>query len=223
MTYHIIKQQAIELRKQGYSYNLISEKLGIAKSTLNGWLPGVPYKPNSEVIARIGLNHARAGESMSAKKRASIEKADALGKKDVGKITKRDLFMLGIGVYIGEGSKFGSFIRVINAEPALIVLAIRWFTEVCAVPFENLSIRLHLYPDNDIQTCIHYWSQKTGLGFHQFSKCSIDTREGKKMGKRGKLPYGTAHLSVKSMGNILHGAFLRRRIDAWMNAVLQRD
>jgi hypothetical protein len=130
--------------------------------------------------------------------------------------------MLGIGLYIGEGSKTGTFIRVINADPEIIRFAIRWFKESCGLRQKNFLIRIHAYPDNNIEECIQHWSRITGLPKTQFSKPQIDRRTGKKMGKRGKLPYGTAHLSVKSFGNILHGAFLRRRIDGWMDLALKR-
>lgn len=222
MTYRALKRRAIELRIRGYSYNLISEKLGISKSTLNGWLPGVPYQPNKEVIKRIGKARAYAGARMSKLKKDSIEQARAEALEEFGTFSKRDLFMLGIGLYIGEGAKYGSFIRVINSDSRTIALARQWFQEVCNIPLKNFSVRLHVYPDNDPLECKKYWSRETGIPFHQFTNVTIDTRKNKKMGKRGKLPYGTAHLSVKSMGNILHGAFLRRRIDAWMDIVLEK-
>lgn len=36
------KQRAILLRKRGYSYSQIKNKLGISKSTLSGWLYDIP-------------------------------------------------------------------------------------------------------------------------------------------------------------------------------------
>lgn len=217
------KLQAIKLRKSGYSYNLIAEKLKASKSTLSDWLSDIPYEPNEEVINRIGNARASAGRRKAEQKRQSIIKARSLAKNDIGKISKRDLLMLGIALYIGEGSKSGNFIRIINADPAIIRLAKRWFVEICEVPEEKLFVRLHLYPDNNPGECINYWSKQISLPATQFDKSIIDSRENKKMAKRGKLPHGTAHLSVKSKGNILHGAFLRRRIDAWMDIVLERD
>lgn len=214
------KRVAIELREQGYSYNLIAEKLRVSKSTLSGWLAEVPYSPNEEVVKRIGKARAFAGKRKSEEKRKSIETATALALKDIGVLSKRDIFMLGIGLYIGEGAKSTTLIRFTNANPRIVVLAMRWFEEICGVSKNNFSLRLYLYPDNDPQACIAYWSRETKLPESQFSKIWVDRRVNKKMAKRGKLPYGTAHLSVNSKGNILLGAFLRRRIDGWMAYVL---
>jgi transposase len=49
----IEKRQAVELRGKGMSYGLISEKLGISKSTLSNWLKDLPYTPNEQVLSRI--------------------------------------------------------------------------------------------------------------------------------------------------------------------------
>ena len=43
----------------------------------------------------------------------------------------------------------------------------------------------------------------------------------KKAKKAGKLPYGTAHLSLRSKGNKEHGVFLARRINGWIQEVLK--
>ncbi len=215
------KRTALSLRKKGYSYQLISEELGISKSTLSNWLSGVPYTPNKKVIERVGLARANAGKAMTEIKKRSLEEARREAEREIDTVSKRDLFMLGIALYIGEGAKSSTLIRVINADPRIIALAIRWFTEICNVPQKNFLIRLHLYPDNNSATCKKFWSRSTGLPLTQFSKVVIDTRKNKKRGKRGTLPYGTAHLSVMAKGNILHGAFLRRKIDAWSRIVLE--
>ena len=59
------RNEAIKLRKKGHSYNLISLKLNISKSTLSYWLKEVPYTPNKEVLKRIKL-----GPYVSGKKKA---------------------------------------------------------------------------------------------------------------------------------------------------------
>ena len=54
-----IKEKALYYRKKGYSYNMISEKLGLAKSTLSDWLKEIPYQPNRKVISRIKLGRQK--------------------------------------------------------------------------------------------------------------------------------------------------------------------
>ncbi|KKQ35848.1 MAG: hypothetical protein US50_C0004G0037 [Candidatus Nomurabacteria bacterium GW2011_GWB1_37_5] len=216
-----IREQVFNLRKAGHSYNYISEKAGISKSTLSGWLSKIPYKPNEETIDRIGKARAASGYAKSKMKLESIIKAEQEAVNDIGKITKRDLFMLGIGLYVGEGTKTHGIVRIINADPKIIKLAIKWFEKVCGLSRDNFRIRLHLYPDNNIKECIRFWSDFCGLPFGCFQKVQIDRRKDKKGFKRGKLPYGTAHLSVKSNGNKEFGVFLSRKINGWIKEVLK--
>ena len=221
MSYVILKNKAVRLRRLGHSYSYISEKILISKSTLHYWLATIPYTPNAETIERIGKARAKSGMVKSRLKRESIAKAKELAKDDIGALSKRDLFMLGIGLYIGEGTKTHSIIRVINADPKVIVLAIKWFKEGCGLNNTNFSIRLHLYPDNSEEDSLRFWSRATGLPKNQFQKIQVDLRKDKKMFKRGKLPYGTAHLTVKSNGKKEFGVFLSRRINAWIEEVVE--
>ncbi|MFC1775571.1 hypothetical protein ACFLY0_01820 [Patescibacteria group bacterium] len=144
-------------------------------------------------------------------------------KKDIGRINNRDLFMLGLGLYIGEGAKTQSLIRMINANPDVIRLSIGWFKNVCGLSDENFSVAVHLYPDNNIKESLQYWSAVTNLPLRQFGKTQIDRRENKKMAKRGRLPHGTVHLTIKSCGNEKFGVFLSRKIQAWSDEVYSQS
>lgn len=87
--------------------------------------------------------------------------------------------MLGIGLYIGEGSKTQEIVRIVNSEPEVICLAIRWFEEGLGLNKSNFAPIIHLYPDNNVQKSLTFWSQITGIPLSQFGKTQIDTREKK--------------------------------------------
>lgn len=214
-----IIKKAKELRRAGNSYNYIADATGLSKGTLYYWLSDIPFAPNKETIERIGFARARSGQIKSQQKAASIFAARKMARKDIGILNKRDLFMLGVGLYMGEGTKTHNIVRIINSDPKIIKLAIKWFTDVCGLSNKNFSIRLHLYPDNDIRASLHFWSSAIGLKKDQFQKAQIDTRKKKKVSKRGKLPYGTAHVTVKSNGQKQFGVFLARRINGWIEEV----
>jgi len=216
-----IREEVFNLRKEGHSYNYISQKTGMSKSTLSGWLSSIPYTPNKITIERIGKARAASGRVKAKIKLESMKRAGREAKKEIGELTKRDLFMLGIGIYIGEGAKTFDIVRIINADPKIIKFSVKWFEEVCGLPRENFRIRLHLYPDNNIKQCKKFWSSISEIPENQFQKTHIDERKDKKMFKRGKLPYGTAHLSIRSNGKKEFGVFLARKINAWIGEVLK--
>lgn len=214
------KLRSVELRKAGHSYNYISRALGISKSTLSDWLADVPYVPNEETIRRIGVARAASGEAKSKIRRESLFLARKEARRELGKVSRRDIFILGLGLYIGEGSKSYEITRFVNADPAVLNLMIRWFTQALGLPKENLRIRMHLYPDCDEKKSLQYWSKMTTIPLSQFQKSSFDRRTDKKASKSGKLLHGTAHLSLKSFGEKRFGVFLFRKIAAWSEMAL---
>lgn len=219
MTYFDLKNKAIKLRKEGNSYGHISKITGISKSTLSNWLTGLSYKPNRATIERIGKARIAANLAKHKQKEHSMLVAKKEARTEVGSLSKRDLFMLGLGIYLGEGTKSHDIVRIINANPGIIVLGIKWLKEL-GLNTTNLALRIYLYPDNDIEQCLAYWSKVAGIPRSQFYKVQVDTRQNKSTKKRGKLPYGTAHLCVKSNGDKRFGTFFSRKINAWIDEVL---
>ncbi len=215
-----LKSKAISLRREGYSYSDIKKKINVSKSTLSLWLSSLPYIPNE--YARQKIARARLISSNVKKKNRidSINRAKEIARKDINNLTKRDLFMLGIGIYIGEGSKTHDIVRVSNSNPAIIRFMVVWFQKICGLDIKNLSIRLHVYPDNDLKECEQFWVRETGISTAQFLKPYIDVRINKKKSNGRKLSFGTAHLSIRSNGNDEFGVKLSRKICAWMDEVL---
>ena len=220
MTKRHARFRAIDLRKAGHSYKYIAPVVKVSKSTLSVWLANVPYKPNAETVKRIGRARAASGEAMSRIKQKSIVRARQEARLIIGTLSRRDLLMLGLGLYIGEGAKSTSITCFVNSNPAVINLIIRWFIKALGLRKENLCLRIHIYPDSNQEECLRFWSRKTTIPRSQFQKTQIDRRQNKALVKSGKLPYGTAHLLAKSLGEKRFGVFLARKIMALSDEVL---
>ncbi len=215
-----IKQKAIDLRKQGYSYNYIIKHVPVTKSTLSDWLHNIPFTPNRHTIETIGNARIASGRYKHQVKIESLKKAELQAEKIIGVLSDRDIIMLGLAIYIGEGSKTDCITRIVNSDPKIIKFAIKWFGVSFGVEIAQLKIRLHLYPDSNETECIKYWSDSTKIPTSQFFKSITDRRTNKKKSNNGKLPFGTAHMSVKSFGNKKFGVYLHRLILAMINKVL---
>lgn len=214
------KKRAFTLRRRGFSYTLISQELGVQKATLSGWLSGVPYEPNRQVIARIGQARARAGQVHATKKRISLSRAAAEAAHLIGPVSKRDLLMYGLGLYLGEGGKTADIVRIVNADPRVISAAISWF-ESLGVRKGQFAPRMYLYPDSDVSASLKFWSKLTGIPPAQFQSSVIDTRTQKSAKNKNKLQHGTLHITVQSGGRKEYGVFFFRKISA-MNAEVLR-
>jgi len=196
----ILKEKAIELRKAGWSYNMIVDEIGVSKSSLSLWLREIPYKPNKAVEKRVNDSLLAFVMSRHEVKMNSFKRAQNDARQQLGTLSKRDLLMLGLGLYIGEGAKRDELVHIMNSDPDVMRLTLEWIRKILEVPNKHLQLVLHIYPDNSELEAKKYWSGITGIPFSQYGKTQIDRRINKSVAKRRKLPYGTAHVKVRARG-----------------------
>lgn len=216
------RRLATECRRNGDSYTVIAKNLKLSKSTLSGWLSNIPYVPNANTVARIMNGPKKSAEIRHQIKLSSIKNVQDLARGEIGVLSKRDLWMFGTGLYLGEGAKSIESVRFINSDPNVIRLCIAWLMNVCGVVIENLTLAVHTYPDNNIESTIKYWSRISGVPVSEFGKTQVDMRLKKSIYHRNKLPYGTVQLRVRARKNKKFGVFLHRRITAWIEAIIQQ-
>lgn len=212
------REVAISLRREGFAYSHISEKTGLSKSTLSEWLSRIPYTPNQQTIERVGKAIAASNARKTRIKQEETEKVRRAAFLDIGNISKRDLFMFGLGLYLGEGAKTYDITRIVNSDPNVIHLAMEWFYGLGVIR-DQFLLTIHLYPDSDVEESLQFWSRTTTIPRSQFGKTQIDRRVNKKKDRAGKLPHGTAHLTVRSLGRKEFGVVLARKIQAWNDEV----
>jgi hypothetical protein len=215
-----LRIEATKLRDSGYSYNMIKEELGVSISTMSYWFSDRPFTPNDITKDRIKTGVAKLGIARHNNRVEDTISTILTAQKEIGKLSNRDLWLLGLGLYIGEGSKSIESTRIVNSDPDVIQVSIRWFKEVCGLEDSNIILSLNIYPDIDEHEAISYWSNITGLPITNFRKTQIDTRKNKTSRLRRKLPYGTLQIRIKSNGNPEHGVKLFRRIKGWTKGVL---
>ena len=214
-----VRQKATLLRDKGYSYNMIKEELGVAVSTQSTWFSGRSYKPNEIASQRV-----KNGSFKSAK-RAHDERVKRTlqiindSEKEIGELSKRDLWMLGVGIYMGEGSKSIESVRIVNSDPDIIRLAMKWFRVCCGLSDENFALSLHLYPDSNEIEAQKYWRTITNLPHCKFKSTYVDKRINKKQKMSGKLPHGTLQIRINANGNSKNGVELFRKIKGWTKGV----
>jgi hypothetical protein len=214
--------KAKKLRKEGYSYGLIKEKTGISKGMLSYHLSDMPFTPNQETLDRINNACFKSGMAKHRKKKRSIKKAHKEAEEEIGELSKRDLLMIGIGLYLGDGAKGSEHSRIINSNPDIIRLGASWFRECCNAKTKNFSVTIHIYPDINEKEALKYWSDISGVPIEQFQKTQIDRRQNKKIKKSRKLPYGTCHLGIKACNNPDLGVKLHRKIMGWIKVILDQ-
>jgi len=219
----IEKDKALKLRQKGESINEIAKRLDIPKSTVSVWCRDIQLTPNQ--IARL----TKKQESESYKGRVKFlerirkERLDQVSKlreeglREIGKISKRDLFIAGIAMYCSEGvtSSNSDEVSFSNSDPGMILLMLKWFKEVCSVLNNQvvIQIRVNKIHKHRIKEIENYWSNLTKIPLSQFTKTILIKSKSKKVYPEGDTYYGTIRIKIR------RGTQLRRKINGWIEGL----
>lgn len=169
---------AIRLRKEGFSYNKISKKLAVPKSTLSEWLSELDWSRDiKRELARKANYIARKRLRLINKERRVMwerwrEKAREEAREKFPTLCGNPLFIAGLMLYWGEGdSKIeNSSVRLSNTNADIIRIFSTFLQKICAVQKEKLRGAMILYPDLSEARCKHFWSAASGIPEGQFIK-----------------------------------------------------
>lgn len=209
-----LEAKALLLRRSGKGIKHIARTLGVSSSTASRWCK--PVVLSKEQIATLALHQRTASlealrpwiERNKNLKKKDIAHQALLGGEDLGKMSDRDLFMLGLGLYWGEGYKRGSQeCGFTNSDPQIIRTILRWFSTCYDIKLERISARLtinSLYKEEESRLR-EFWAKETGIPRTQFASSTFITGYGT-AGRDGKTYTGTLRIKVRN------GTSLRRRI-----------
>lgn len=199
MAKNSLRNQALEMRKQGSSYSQIKQKLKVSKSSLSLWLRHMPL-PESQIRtlrdhSAKRIEHFR--ETMKRKRVTRLQSVYHKVSKEVGVISKRDLFIAGLFLYWGEGTKADPYmVMFTNTDPAMIKFFIHWI-QLFGISKNELKIYLHLYSDMNINKAIQFWSNELDIPLSAFRKPYIkQTISKKQKNYKGRFGFGTCNIYV---------------------------
>ncbi len=194
--------KAVSLRREGVSIKEIAKRLKVAKSSVSLWVRNVELSKQQLKVLKDKMNSFEVVE----KRRASrLYNEDARRKaimvqagKEIKKISRRDLQIIGLCLYLGEGSKTQrGAAKLANSDPAVIKIMMRYFREICCVPEKKFRAHIHTYSHLNVEVAEAYWSKISGIPRGQFYKTYSKPSVASK-GKKDSTPYGTVDLTVCS-------------------------
>lgn len=205
---------ALSLRRGGASIKDIARRLGVSTSTASRWCTEIvlSLQQRKALEKKQGLAAAKALapwiQKNRALKEADIKKQKLIGQKDMRRMSKRDLLLLGVGLYWGEGYKRGSQEwGFTNSDYGMIRVVLAWLLKCYNIPPERIIARLTLnarYKD-EAKRIAHEWAQETGISSTQFgSPTFIQGYSASKL--EGRTYRGTLRIKVR------RSTSLRRRI-----------
>ena len=219
-----LKNKAIELRKRGFSYSEILKQISVAKSTLSDWLKDVGLsKRQKQKLTKKKLEAALRGGKARKDNRISItKKIYEESKKDIGDISRRELWLMGVMLYWAEGHKEkeyrpGSGVQFTNSDPQMIRLFLNWLDKNCGIKASEItfSIYIHENSKNRSELLREYWAGITGFKKDDFLQLYFKKGNIKTLRKNvGNSYFGVLRVKVKA------SSVLQRKIAGWIKGVV---
>lgn len=215
-----LKEQAIDLRKSGLSYGQIFEQLKIPKSTLSSWLSGIDF---SKEIKAQNIHNAKIRSAENIRKFNSersieyhkkIENEIQKYSQEIKKISQKDLFFIGLGLFMAEGSRKEKWmVRFVNSDPLIISIAMRFFREICQIEEKTVRMRIHIHSNCSDEESLEYWSLLTKVPKDQFYRPqTLISKSSKSKRNINQLKFGTLHVTIMS-------ADILRKLIGWTQGV----
>ena len=220
-----LKQKAIAWRKEGKTYGEILEVIPVAKSTLSLWLQGVGLakKQFQTLTDKKRASQLRGG---AARKNIRLAESGVIFSKseaEIGKLSKRELFLIGVALYWAEGAKAKEYrpsvgIDFANSDPDMVRIFVAWLKRCFDLKPSDFMLTIHLHDNHrDKMPAVEkYWLVTTGLPASCLTKPIYKTHNPKTKRKNtGDAYMGLIAVSVRRSTN------MNRRVQGWIYGIIK--
>ena len=219
------KEYAIALRKEGLSYREILLKVRVAKSTLSLWLREVGLsRTQRQKLTEKKLQGIRRGAAARRlQKEELMFRLITKARKQPGKLSQREFWLVGTALYWAEGSKekpHNSGVGLIfnNSDPSMITFYVRWLRQVLKVPSIDIRCTLYIHQTKtkELARVVDFWTRLLGLpadgirGIY-FKRSAVRTQRK----NTGALYYGTMRVTVARSSS------LNRKVAGWIQGIAE--
>ncbi len=217
-----VKLKARKMRSKGKSYIEIMQRLHLPKATVSDWCKDVPLtKDQIRKLYESKKDGALKGSIIAARNKQRerllvTEKLYKQGQSEIGKLSNRDQFMIGVALYAAEGTKVDKVCCFSNSDPLLVRFMVRWFCKFGKVPINKFHGALWLHEQRDELKSKQFWSRLTRIPLGNFYKSYIaeNKKHSRKIRKKVH-EYGVFSFYISDVT-------LLRKIMGWIGGIVQK-
>lgn len=171
------RNKAIELRKQGKSYNEIRGIISnLSKGTLSVWLRDIDLTKEQQIAlkkrakTKCDKGRLKGAETNKNKRINSILKIKNEAKLEFSVLAKDPLFITGLVLYWAEGAKTQERFQFINSDYRIIKIMIDWLEKTCKIHRNEVKYRLYIHKVYAQEDCEKFWAEIIGVSEKNFKK-----------------------------------------------------
>ena len=223
-----LKEKAIKLRIEGFSYSEIRKQVKVSKSSLSLWLRsvGLTKRQKQRLTEKKWTAIKRGWEKW---KNQRIKKTEIVNKEAIGQIkkikkTEEKLFLMGIMLYWAEGAKekqyrLGQGVSFSNSDFKMIKVFIEWLKDCLKIPDNQINFDIYIHDNNKyrLNEVRSFWSKVTGFPIEKFGKIYFKKHKIKTLRKNTDNNYhGLLRIKVSK------STYINRRIVGWIEGIYQK-
>lgn len=197
--------RAHSMRRKGESIKQIAVTLGVAKSTVSLWCRDISLtKTQKDNLHKKQIEAGHKGRILGAEtnkklKENNIKKGEIVADELISNLSQRDLLMIGLGLYWGEGTKgYTGAVSFTNTDPDAVLFARDWLeclgvTRDLFRPYIFIA-ESHKQRETEL---VQYWSKLLSIPRSQFYKVIFLKGGRKKLYENHNSYYGVLALRVR--------------------------
>ncbi|MET7894068.1 hypothetical protein [Streptomyces mirabilis] len=214
-----LRAKARELRLQGWTYDQIQVELGCSKGSISLWVRDLPKPERRDPSEQAKLASRKRWEHELAVRDEERQKTKAAAAAEIGTLSDRELFLVGVGMYWAEGSKDKPYDRrenvtFVNSDPGMIETFLRWL-DLLGVERDRVRYCVMIHESADVAGSEQYWADLVGADRSAFNKTTIKKHNPKTVRKNVGASYRGC-LTIK----VRQSADLYRRIEGWWYGIV---
>jgi hypothetical protein len=212
---------AREMRKDGLGIKTIAHQLKVSSSTVSLWCRDIQLSQEQIHVLEKRMHDPSYGRRLMYTQKQRKEKEDRISKlftsgiQDVGCLSDKELFVIGISLYWAEGFKKDSLVGFSNSDSDMIKIFLRWLQVCCNISKNRIKVRLGVNETyvNKTKEIEQYWSKQLHLSLQQFQKPYIQKVQWKKQYDNPNEYHGVLRIRVSKSIELL------RRIHGWIEGL----
>src|SRR3990167_4146455 len=209
------KIKARELRRKGKSIKTIAKLLSVSTSSVSLWCQDVELsKDQIDELKKRQVDPSNLiRQSYYLNKRKEFEdkvlRLKQEGINSIGKLSKRDIFLIGIALYWGEGFKKDHLVGLASSDINIARFFIYWLDQCFNILYKDLILRVtaNISYKNKINNLQQFWSKELKIPLNQFSKPSFQVTKWKKEYENKNTYHGVLRIRVRRSINLLRKIF----------------
>jgi len=215
-----IKQKVIALRREGLFYSQIKKIIPVSKSTISHWCGAIELsEKQKKFLEKRKIFLAKKGSIIAARNKtfSRIERSKKIYKQainEIGRLNKRDRFIAGIALYLGDVYKTDLRFGFSNTNPQIISFMMNWLLEFTGIEKNKIRGRIWIHDNLNKKQAKTYWSELLNIDKQNFIKTYVV--KNKKYSK--KIRKNVHNFGVFSL--IVNSRDLQRKMLAFMTGIL---